>query len=167
MVKTRKVKITDIPSIVSLNIRVWQSAYKGIIDQDFLDARTNGKENAIKRQEENFNNSSYVAVVDNVIVGYAAYGKERSGKELTGEIYAIYIDEEMQGKGIGRMLVERCIEDLCTYDYLHIWALKDNPNKSFYISLGGKEISRKYLTIGNQSLESVCFEYNLRGGEDD
>ncbi len=167
MVEIRRVKITDIPSIVALNIRVWQSAYKGIIDQGFLDARINGKEAAIKIQEENFNNSSYVAVEDDVIIGYAAYGKERSGIELTGEIYAIYIDEEMQGKGIGRMLVEKCIEALSVYEYLHIWTLKDNPNKSFYISLGGKEISRKYLTIGNQSLESVCFEYNLSGGKDD
>ena len=167
MVKIRKVKITDIPSIVSLNIRVWQSAYRGIIDQDFLDARANGKEAAIKRQEENFINSSYVAVEDDVIVGYAAYGKERSGKELTGEIYAIYIDEKMQGKGIGRMLVKKCTEALSVFDYLHIWALKDNPNKAFYTSLGGKEISSKYLTIGKESLEAVCFEYNLRGGEDD
>ncbi|MCH4886206.1 GNAT family N-acetyltransferase [Acidaminobacter sp. JC074] len=134
-----------------------------MIDQDFLESRLDGIDAAIKRQKDNFNPSAYVAICDNKIVGYAAYGKERSGKDKTGEIYAIYILDHMQCKGIGSMLVHHCKASLMEYDYMHIWALKDNPNKSFYEKIGGNIVARKYLEIGSQSLETECFEYKLKG----
>ena len=163
MIEIRAIEKSDIEAVVQLNVMVWQTAYKGIINQEFLDSRIQGVDEAIKRQKENFNPHSFVAIFNDEIVGYAAYGKERTGKENTCEVYAIYIKEKMQGQGIGRMLINKCKERLSTYKYMHIWALKDNPNKSFYTKLGGKKVDDKILTIGHQSLETECFEYVLKG----
>ena len=101
----------------------WQDAYKGIVNQDFLNSLTLEKceERAFKWPENTF-----VAKDNGKIVGFSCYGKYRS-EELsnTGEIFAIYILEDYYGTGVGQALMQAGLGEL-DYPQVAVWVLKDN-----------------------------------------
>ena len=142
----RKKEIKDCKSIAHVLTLAWNETYKGIVPDWFLD---NLKNNEIKRAkmlkdeyDEN-NNNQYVLVVDNEIVGYVKYGIS-DDKQFSncGEVIALYILKKYQGKGFGRKLVEKAINEIKNMgcDKMIIACLKGNPSNDFYRHLGGKYI---------------------------
>ena len=77
------------------------------------------------------------------VIGFSTGGKERTGKYemYTGELYAIYLLEEYQGKGMGRLLVQSVVDDLKEKEFnsMLIWALEENPACRFYEAIRWKE----------------------------
>jgi ribosomal protein S18 acetylase RimI-like enzyme len=86
-------------------------------------------------------------------------GPERSGDiNYQGELYAIYIQKEYQGPGIGLRLTKALVEALLEQDIssMLVWVLAANPSKGFYEALGGSRIGEKTIAIGgNQLLETA------------
>src|SRR5256885_780919 len=80
------------------------------------------------------------------IVGFADGGpsRDRIGG-LDGELYAIYLLERSQRRGVGRQLVgavaARLLEAGLTA--MSVWVLADNPACGFYDALGGRQIGAK------------------------
>ncbi|MHC8522911.1 GNAT family N-acetyltransferase [Rossellomorea sp. H39__3] len=69
---------------------------------------------------------------DGLVVGFASVGRERSG-EYEGELYAIYLLREYQGRGIGRELFSRSISSLKALGFqdMFIWVLRRiHPKRS-------------------------------------
>ncbi|MEX2162365.1 MAG: GNAT family N-acetyltransferase [Anaerolineales bacterium] len=88
------------------------------------------------------------------LVGFVDCGPERGGwKEYSGEIYAIYLLEKYQGKGIGRRLFNQAVKELKRRNHqsMLLWVLVDNPSRGFYEHVGGKEIGQKEIEIGGKS----------------
>ena len=119
----------------------WQEAYKGIVDQSYLDSLTLEKceEIAIKWPENTF-----VAKDNGKIVGFSCFGKYRSDELANaGEIFAIYILKEYYGTGVGNALMQAGLGEL-DYPQVAVWVLKDNKRAiRFYekcgFSLDGRE----------------------------
>ena len=107
--------------------KAWKEAYTGLIDQNFLDART--LETAEQRALKAFRNGykTLIAKDGNRVVGFADYGSYR-GDDLTdaGEVYAIYILKEYYGKGIGYALMTGALEELKSNDQTAVWVLYNN-----------------------------------------
>ena len=106
--------------------------------------------------------SYFVAETDvGKVVGFASGGPEREGNQTyRGEIYAIYVLKEHQGKGIGRRLVSALAERFLANGLgsMLAWVLTDNhPACRFYESLGGEQVGRKKSTIGGTNLEEVAY----------
>src|SRR5699024_4922489 len=107
----------------------------------------------------------YVAETDDgEIVGFSTGGKEREGKYdgYDGELYAIYIFEEYQGKGIGKKLVQPVADELIKAGFrsMLVWVLKDNDAKHFYEKLGGKYIDTADITIGGAKLKEIAYGWS-------
>jgi ribosomal protein S18 acetylase RimI-like enzyme len=95
------------------------------------------------------------------IIGFSSGGKERTGNYpgFEGEIYAIYILQEYQGKGIGRQLVKPIMEQFTKVGIhtMTVLVLEDNSSKYFYQSLGAKEIDQLQETIAGKEVTELVY----------
>ena len=81
---------------------------------------------------------------------------------FAGELYAVYLLEEYQRKGIGRRLVGELCAWLLTQGLtsMYTWALEDNPYRRFYESLGGAEFRRQTMTLHGHDLVEVAYGWD-------
>ena len=142
----------------------WRTTYKGIVPDTFLDSLSyESREQIWKRGIEE--NHIYIAEDENgQIVGFATGGKERTGKyeAYKGELYAIYLLEGQQGKGIGRKLFKSVVDDLKDkkLNSMLIWALEENPACRFYEALGGKKIDTAEIEIDGRKLGEIAYGWD-------
>jgi ribosomal protein S18 acetylase RimI-like enzyme len=162
--KIREATISDAYGIAKVQVDTWRTTYVNIVPDDYLanmsyDKRKDIWANIIQTK------NVYVAENDaGEIVGFASGGKAINGEyeNYPGELTAIYILQEYQGRGIGRLLVKevtRTIEKL-GYQSMIIFVLKDNQAKYFYESLGGKAIDEVEITIGDKPLKEIVYAWD-------
>ena len=156
----RKALPIDAKGIARVHVDSWRTTYKHIFPEDYLQSLT------YESREDLWNSVipiGYVYVAENhdgEIVGFSSGGKERTGDYpgYDGELYAIYILQEYQGKGIGRHLVKPLVEQLTNdgMNSMTVLVLEANPAKQFYQSLGAIEIDQLQDTVaGKEVIELV------------
>ena len=110
----RKAEVDDAKGIAKVHVDSWRTTYKGIVPDTFLDNLSYEHRELTWKKGINENNV-YIAENENgKVIGFSTGGKERTGKyeAYIGELYAIYILKEFQGKGIGRLLFQSIVDDL-------------------------------------------------------
>ena len=164
MIHIRKAVPSDAQGIAKVHVESWKSTYINIVPENFLN-------NLSYEKREDYwlsvipNGGVYVAEDENnQIIGFASGGKERSGNysNYNGEIYAIYILKEYQGRGIGKLLLEPIINDLTTQGIftMLVLALEDNPSRHFYEKLGAKKIDNIIVEIGGVQLNELVYGWD-------
>jgi ribosomal protein S18 acetylase RimI-like enzyme len=142
----------------------WRTAYKSIIKEETLAALSlERRQQSWQEMLENPQPGSglFVAEESAGIVGFVSTGFDRERIDTCqGEIYAIYLLEQAQGRGVGRALMSAAGAHLlalgCTS--MLLWVLKDNhPARKFYTRLGGAYLTEKLIQIGTQSLLEVAY----------
>ncbi len=63
--------------------------------------------------------------------------------EDLAEIRSLAVKDEYKGRGVGRILVEKCIEEAREFDIEKIFALTYHPD--FFVKLGFRKIDKKIL----------------------
>ena len=94
------------------------------------------------------------------IIGFANAGIEREENQIyRGELYAIYILENHQRKGIGSKLVKTVVQRLNRMEInsMIVWVLQDNPARHFYEKLGGKKVSVKEIERKGTKLIEIAY----------
>lgn len=165
----RKAKIEDSNSIANLILRGWQTAYKGLIDQEFLDdMQEDEMSKGWKRNifSQNESNNIYVYEEENKILGVIRFGKpDDENDELhNAEIHVLYVEPELKRNGIGSKLFNYAKNYFIEHNRkkLIIWCLKGNdPSIEFYKKMGGKIISERNSKVHNIELGEVGLEYRL------
>lgn len=165
-IEIRNIRKTDIPQVVNININAWKTAYKGIIDDDYLDNMS--KEDKIKRREEDYKNNGFiVATINDEIVGFCRYIDNNSLspeiEDVDCEIIALYVDNELKKQGIGRKMLEYVKNEFKDKGKkkMVLWCLKENKEaKKFYERTCGRIIKEREYQIGNKKYIEVAFEYN-------
>lgn len=80
-------------------------------------------------------------------MGFAHAGPEREGETgYDAELYAIYLLQEHQSRGVGRRLTIAAGRGALSAGMtsMMLWALEDNYNvRRFYEALGGAAVDRK------------------------
>ena len=111
----------------------WKYTYKGIIPQEYFDSIPKG------RWANNITKSGIYSLVmteNGYIIGTASFCRSRWEQYSDfGEIVSIYFLPEYIGKGYGKRLLKRCIEELYQLGFTGIllWVLEDNIRaRSFY-----------------------------------
>lgn len=161
----RKATVADCEAIVDINIKTWQTAYHQIFDQSVFIKRASEREIRVERLKRSVEESTVtqvmVAEIEQKVIGFILYGPDRDcvNEELDGEIYAIYILEAYQDKGIGKQLIHEAVKEM-PYEKILIWALKDNPNTKVYENLGGINLHTKKITIGGCSYVELGYVFN-------
>ena len=128
----RRATVQDAVAIAYIHVDTWRTTYKGIIADEFLsnlsyERRQQMWEDAIKDQKNP--TRVFVAEEDGQTIGFAACGPARDEKEFAGELYAIYVTQSSQEKGVGRMLAGSAASDLKSrgLNSMLVWVLAENP----------------------------------------
>ena len=159
----RAALVEDAPAIARVHVDSWRTTYKGILPDDFLANLSYERREAYWREtilKENTPERLFIAEYDGLIVGFANCGPERTNNpDYTGELYAIYLFQQNQGQGIGRALARAVANNLREQGHqsMLVWVLEQNPSRKFYEALGGQEIERKPISIGNVELIEVAY----------
>ena len=131
-------KENEIGQIAKIIDEDWKIAYKGIINQEYLDS-LNYKDREKRIREKYKKEKGIVYVEDNLVKGYCRFGQSKKEKEL-GEVYALYVKNEFRKFGIGKKLLEKAEEMLKNNGYkeMIIWCLQENKiGRNFYEKQGG------------------------------
>ncbi|MGN6256302.1 MAG: GNAT family N-acetyltransferase [Solirubrobacterales bacterium] len=128
--------------IARVHVRSWQVAYRGLIDDDFLDALRPEDRAGIYElgSAEKGEVETVVALVEGSIVGFSAFGPCRDADAPgAGEIYALYVDPDHWGTGVGRALLLESRRRLAAAGFEEgvLWVLLGNEGaKRFYAADG-------------------------------
>ena len=145
----------------------WKTAYKGIIDDEFLNSM-NIEERIEKREKDYDQNGFIVAEKNKEIVGFCRYVDNNSFSshmiDIDCEIQALYVKPTLKNNGIGTKLFQYVTNEFKSKNKtkMIIWCLKDNePSKKFYKKMGGETKKEIEIKIGNKKYCEVGFVYNL------
>ncbi|MCF6137304.1 GNAT family N-acetyltransferase [Pseudalkalibacillus berkeleyi] len=160
----REARISDIEQIAHVHISSWHSTYSGIISEEYL----NNLSIEAKVEQWTYNLTidrtfMYVASVDNRIVGFINGGPNRSNEfRYEGEIYALYLLENYQGRGIGRELFNRVISTIkCRgWNSMLVWVLEENSSKFFYEKMGGQKVGKDTLEVKGTSHIELAYGWD-------
>ncbi|WP_260682012.1 GNAT family N-acetyltransferase [Alkalicoccobacillus porphyridii] len=154
----------DAAGIAKVHVDCWRTTYKGLMPDSLLDnlsyeQRQEQWENGIGTPQQIL----FVAEDENQeIVGFACGSKRESAKEPhAGDLMAIYVLEEHQGKGFGKELTAQIFNRLhelgCQTVYVEV--LAENKSKFFYESLGAKLYQEEQMSIMGEDLDVLIYQW--------
>jgi ribosomal protein S18 acetylase RimI-like enzyme len=163
MVRVRPAQIRDAPAIAKVHVDTWRTTYHGIVTDEYLSSMSYERRQRMWETalQDPKTQSVFVAEEDQGnVVGFAACGPAREMREtFDGELYAIYVFHNAQGKGAGRRLALSVARDLKarSFDSMLVWVLEQNPFKRFYERLGGELVATKDAAVGGRDLKELGF----------
>ncbi len=136
-----------------VHYKSWHETYEGLVDPGYLEGITLEKciETA-RRWPDNI----LVAKDGERVAGFAAYGAYRDATlPECGEIAAIYVLREYQGKGVGYGLMRAALARLSGYATAAVWVLKGNERAiRFYERYGFRfDGTQAQLMLGTPAVE--------------
>jgi GNAT superfamily N-acetyltransferase len=153
-----------VPAIAEILVDTWRTTFRGIVADDFLDAML------YEQQHERLLNildgegtTCFIAEVSNVPVGFAMAGPNRGTKSFySGELYAIYVRQSFQARGIGKQLLGAISRELIAQQRaaMIVWVLAVNPFRAFYEQLGAHIFDRQGLMLGTQMVEQIAYVWD-------
>ncbi|MGB8212295.1 MAG: GNAT family N-acetyltransferase [Anaerolineales bacterium] len=161
----RLARSEDAPGIAKVHVDSWRTTYKGLIADEFLAALSHEQRTLYWTQNlADPPSASFVYIAETrpgEIVGFVSAGPEGQGDpNYRGEIYAIYLLNQVQRQGVGRELIHIAMQELCerSFSSMLLWVLKDNlPAREFYQAVGGELLREKPIEIGGQTLIEVAY----------
>ena len=165
--RIREATPADAPGIAHVHVASWRTTYRGLVPDDYLAGLSKERRAAFwlaHLSDLSEVECAYVAEDETQgIVGFAGGGPERDGHpSFAGELHAIYLLAEHQGRGLGRALaiaVAHRLAEAGTRSML-VWVLADNPARAFYAALGGREVGEKPVEIGGKALTEIAYGWD-------
>jgi ribosomal protein S18 acetylase RimI-like enzyme len=162
---------TDAPGIARVHIASWQTAYRGILPDSYLDQlvdtypeRLARWEQGLRQPETTGTKTFVVETAAHGIIGFAAAGPIRKQvQDFTGELCAIYLLAEHRRLGLGRLLFQHCVRHLheLHLSNMLVLVLERNPACRFYQAMGGVAVPglRIDLTIADTPVVEVAYAW--------
>ena len=167
MVTIRAARPTDAHGIARVHVDSWRTTYRGLVLDDYLASlRYEDRQSMWDRILNDASYRGFIYVAENEsgeIVGFVSGGPSRSEDErdaqYDGELYAIYLVESYQGKGIGRQLAKALVERMhqANLRSMLVWVIAGNPAQRFYEALGGVELRQQEFELGGVMLDEVGY----------
>ena len=151
----------DSEKIAILKIDNWRKTYSKIFPEDFLNNLSLTKE-----KEKYLNNLKNKNVIiyekEKEPIAYCYYGENTKYKDYQGEVFALYVKNNCQERGIGTKLLQYAIKDLANKsNKIFLWCAKENTRAiSFYQKNGFKIIGEEIENIGGKNVEKVALGIN-------
>ena len=122
----------DADAMGRVHVRAWQAAYRSIMPDDYLDRlRPEDRASMWRGQiDHSGGRGLLVLVVDAAVAGFAAFGPchDADASETQGQLYAINLDPDHWGAGLGRALLRAATEELTTDGFREpvLWVVPQN-----------------------------------------
>jgi ribosomal protein S18 acetylase RimI-like enzyme len=133
----------DADAIERVRTDTWRATYRGHMPEAVLDAL--GYDGSRRREQLSRARPEFfwlVAEHEGTIVGFCYGGPSRLvDADHPGEIYAIYVLPEHQGRGHGSALLRAGAKEIVARGWhgMLIWVLRENaPSRLFYERMGGR-----------------------------
>lgn len=160
--------IDNVEYYARVNALSWKQSYKGIVNDDFLELINTEPEiqKAISNLKEGLNDSSrrFLLKYNNEYVGVLRVRKTKYDNcSQCGELGALYLLDSVKGKGFGKVLFNKAINELKNmgYNKMIIGCLSENPSNDFYKHMGGEFVDTNPFTLPNgQELMENLYYYN-------
>lgn len=164
-----KMDLNNVEYYARVNALAWFQSYKGIVNDDFLKLINTEEEiqKAIINLKSGLNDESrrFLLKSENQYVGILRVRKTKyENYSKCGELGALYLLDNSKGKGYGKVLFEKAINELKNmgYDKMIIGCLSKNPSNEFYKHMGGKFVATSPLTLPNgQELLENLYYYDI------
>ena len=168
MTEVRAAVAADAYEVARVHVRSWQSGYRGLMPQDYLD----GLRPELWAGRYTFGRmglrlpSTLVAVDGSRIRGLATTGLCREADAPNaGELMAFYVDPAFMGTGVGRLLmaaVRRRLRGVGVAEAL-LWVLDGNVRARRFYERDGWRFDGTYRTetFGNLPVEQLRYRCNL------
>ena len=131
----------------------WHETYTGLVDPAYMEGLTLDKcVDTAHRWLDNI----LVAKDGEKIVGFVGYGVYRDDTlSDCGEVYAIYVLADHQGRKVGYELMNAAFEKLADYKRIAVWVLKGNDRAiRFYERYGFRfDGTEKEIMLGTLNTE--------------
>jgi ribosomal protein S18 acetylase RimI-like enzyme len=156
----------DAPSIARVQHETWRTAYAGILPLDVITSHTDGRDaTAWQRRIARQSSESLTWIAERAgrAVGFASCGPARDDVEgLDGEIYALYVLQSQQRRGVGRELVRHCARHFVRRGIFgfYLWVLKANRARLFYETLGGEALREKMERLGSHDFAEIAYGWH-------
>ena len=161
-VTIRPATADDSAAIARIVVAGWRATYAGILPDKMLIGMDEARYEKRLRVIAGKGNLAFVADSRACgILGFASAGPPRfSDPNCRGEIYALYMHEDYQNRGIGRQLFSRTAAEVAQGASLIVWCLAANPSRYFYERLGGTLVARKRVSFSGIRLEQVAYMWS-------
>lgn len=144
MAVIRAADVADADALGRVHVRAWRFGYAGQLPEKYLRAL------AIPVRQERWRNRLadtsrpgriLVADIAGRVVGFASTGPSRDADAArgAGELYALYVDPNYWGRGVGRQLHDQAVDAIraCGHRLATLWVLKTNARaQRFYTNAG-------------------------------
>jgi len=133
-------------AIARLHAYSWQIHYRGIFTDKYLDHDVvNERMNVWKRRFENPSKDQFIVLANDqdLLCGFGCAFLNHDPDYGT-LIDNLHVHPDWQGKGIGRQLMEHCVDKVSQLDgdfKMYLWVLKENHKaRRFYELMGGATV---------------------------
>jgi ribosomal protein S18 acetylase RimI-like enzyme len=127
MAQVRDATLADAERLAQIHVDSWRAAYRGHFPEEFLtglsvERRVQGWRRFLSEADPG--QAALVIEDDGVVAGFSRLGPSPD----IGEVYAIYLDPEYWGRGLGRVLLEASEERLrrMGFEEAVLWVLEGN-----------------------------------------
>lgn len=134
----------DADAVGSLHVSAWRWAYRGLLPDAFLDSLVEPAWRERWRATLSRGDAArvtWLAELDGAVLGFCHTGPARDADATpaAAEVYAIYLAEEVAGRGVGRALMAHALDHLRARGSttVTLWVLRDNLRaRHFYEAAG-------------------------------
>jgi GNAT superfamily N-acetyltransferase len=159
VVSIRSAEMQDAAAIAHVHVQSWLTTYAGIVPAEYLASLNEAERVSLWQDWLQRDLCIHVAELEGEVAGFASGGPIREPLgEYGAEMYAIYLLQAAQGKGIGRQLVGALATALLARDFknMAVWVLEQNPAVRFYERTGAQHLENKQVEIGGVLLSEIA-----------
>ena len=168
----REATLADVPAIVAVQAKTWREAYRGLVDDAFLEAIP--MQQWIESWRAHlFARDTHAIVAEDGgrVIGFASVGTPddaATAKDGIAELHTIYIEAAYYGRGVGRMLITAALDRMRAegFEEAILWVLEGNERGRRFYELGGwaPDGARASDCWGATSVPRVRYRLRLRPG---
>ncbi len=156
----RDANVTDAAAIADLHVRSWRSAYRGIVDDAYMDGAL-AEETADHWRgvfaRDHSDGLILVAEQQDAIIGFIAVWPDADDPN-TGYIDNLHVDPDRRGGGIGQRLLAEAARRLPQLGFhsAALWVFAENSGAvRFYERLNGRAAARTRKPVGGRLIEGI------------
>jgi ribosomal protein S18 acetylase RimI-like enzyme len=142
--RIREADPKDAKAIAEVHVRSWQAAYRGQLTDEYLDGLS--VEERIEQHRRSLEQPraewrTWIADDGGRVAGFAVTGpsEDADAEPSTAELYAIYLEPDRVGTGLGRNLLEHAVADLRDRGFraATLWVLETNERARRFYEMAG------------------------------